>query len=173
MRPAMPCKTYLVVELPEPEVLPLELPEPMLPLELPEPVLPLEPVLGALGAAGAVLGDVVLLPDAPLPALEPDLLKCASHSEREIVPSLLVSTDEKLGAAVLVLPLALGVLLLDDDVPPDAAGEDEDGLLVLGLPELLDELCDRATPDNANRAAAVAALNSLRFNIGRISFERG
>ena len=48
----------------EPELLPLELPEPM-------PLLPGE------------AGDVVLLPLAPVPALEPDLLKCASHSARD------------------------------------------------------------------------------------------
>lgn len=48
----------------EPELLPLELPEPM-------------PLPGEAG-------DVVLLPPlAPVPALEPDLLKCASHSARE------------------------------------------------------------------------------------------
>ena len=47
----------------EPELLPLELPEPM-------------PLPGEAG-------DVVLLPLAPVPALEPDLLKCASHSARE------------------------------------------------------------------------------------------
>ena len=57
-----------VLELPE---LPLELP--MLPLLEPAPL-----VLGEVGE----LGDVVeLLP--PLAAPEPDLLKCASHSERD------------------------------------------------------------------------------------------
>jgi hypothetical protein len=67
----------LVVELPE--LLPLELPEPMLPL--------LEPELGA--GAGVVLGEVGEVVDElpevpPLAAPEPDLLKWASHSEREI-----------------------------------------------------------------------------------------
>ena len=63
-----------VLELPElPVELPLELPEPMLPLLEPAPL-----VLGEVGE----LGDVVeLLP--PLAAPEPDLLKCASHSERD------------------------------------------------------------------------------------------
>jgi hypothetical protein len=70
-------KTYCVfgvLELPElPVELPLELPEPMLPLLEPAPL-----VLGEVGE----LGDVVeLLP--PLAAPEPDLLKCASHSERD------------------------------------------------------------------------------------------
>ena len=50
----------------EPELLPPELPEPM-------------PLPGDVGD----VGDVVLLPLAPVPALEPDLLKCASHSARE------------------------------------------------------------------------------------------
>jgi hypothetical protein len=61
-----------VLELPElPVELPLELPE--LPLLEPAPL-----VLGEVGE----LGDVVeLLP--PLAAPEPDLLKCASHSERD------------------------------------------------------------------------------------------
>jgi hypothetical protein len=54
--------------------LPLELPEPMLPLLEPAPLVPLGEVVE--------LGDVVeLLP--PLAAPEPDLLKCASHSERD------------------------------------------------------------------------------------------
>jgi hypothetical protein len=68
-----------VLELPElPVELPLELPEPMLPLLEPAP---LEP-LGEVVELGDVLGDVVeLLP--PLAAPEPDLLKCASHSERD------------------------------------------------------------------------------------------
>jgi hypothetical protein len=64
-----------VLELPElPVELPLELPEPMLPLLEPAPLEPLGEVVE--------LGDVVeLLP--PLAAPEPDLLKCASHSERD------------------------------------------------------------------------------------------
>lgn len=144
-----PGKAYLLVPLDEPEpVLPLELPElPEEPLpELPEPML--------------LLGELVLLPLEPLlplaplePDEEPDWPKCASHSLRETWPSLLVSTDEKLGAE----------LELDD--APDAAGdeeEDEDE----GLLELPDELCASATLDRANSAAAVAALTTFRFNIG-------
>ncbi len=66
---------------------PVELPElepPELPLLEPEPMLPLlEPLLeGVLGEV-VELGEVLLLPLAPAPALEPDLLKCASHSARE------------------------------------------------------------------------------------------
>jgi hypothetical protein len=59
-----------------PELLPLELPEPMLPL--------LEPELGAgvvLGEVGEVVDELPEVP--PLAAPEPDLLKWASHSERD------------------------------------------------------------------------------------------
>jgi hypothetical protein len=158
----------------------------LLPLELPDPMPPLEPVLGEVGDFGSVLGEVLVLPLVlPVPAPELDLLKWASHSAREICPSLLVSTDEKVGAVVLVLPLPdrPPLELLDeppvvppaaapplDDVPdeplelePDAAGEDED----LSLPVVLDdELWAAATPDSANSAAAVATLTNLSFNIG-------
>jgi hypothetical protein len=182
----------LVVELPEPDPVEPELE----PLELPEPMLPLlEPELGA----GVVLGEGVVelpaLPELPpLAAPELDLLKWASHSERDTCPSLFVSTDEKLGAELLELALAPPLVPpaaappLDDvpdepDMPeepleplpdaagdedeplelePDAAGDDED----LSLLVLLDELCATATLDNANSAAAVAALKSFRFNIG-------
>lgn len=127
------------------------------------------------------LGDEVeLLP--PLAAPEPDLLKCASHSERDTWPSLFLSTEEKLGSDELLLEPdmpPLEPLLLeppdaalpedlevsdepdellpdaageDEDEPPDAAGEDED-----------EELCATATLDSANSAAAVAALRTLSF----------
>ena len=121
----------------------------MLPVLL--PVLPLAPLLG----------DVLVLPLVLPPApLELDLLKYASHSEREICPSLFVSTDAKLGVAVLALaalpPEALDDALgrLDEPVEelPEAAGEDE--------------LCAAATPDSANSAAAVAMLTNFRLNIG-------
>ena len=93
----------MAFELPAP--LPLEPVE--LPLELPEPMPLLEPEPLVLGEVVG-LGDVVeLVP--PLAAPEPDLLKCASHSARDTWPSLLVSTDEKLGA---------DELLLEPDVPP-------------------------------------------------------
>jgi hypothetical protein len=65
-----------VLELPElPVELPLELPEPMLPLLEPAPLVPLGEVVG--------LGDEVELLLPPLAAPELDLLKCASHSERD------------------------------------------------------------------------------------------
>jgi hypothetical protein len=97
---------------------------------------------------------------------------------RDTLPSLLVSTDEKLGDDELLLELD-GLLLEPDaalppeddeslDVPeeplepelPDADGVVED--LSLELDELL---CAMATPESANSAAAVAAVNTLIFNI--------
>jgi hypothetical protein len=134
------------------------------------PELPVELPLEPLGEV-VELGDVVeLLP--PLAAPEPDLLKCASHSERDTWPSLLVSTEEKLGLDELLLEPdipPLEPLLLDppeaalpdlevsdepDEPLPDAAGEDED-----------EELCATATLDSANSAAAMAALRTLSFNM--------
>ena len=107
------------------------LPEEPLPIEpdelplVPEDELPLEPE-----------GLLVL----PLLELEPDLLKWASQSEREIVPSLLVSTDEKLGWDALGLA-ALGDVALPD-VPPAA-------------PVDLAESAAMASDESANSAAAV------------------
>jgi hypothetical protein len=106
----------------------LELPAPAEPDEPDEPVAPLE------------LGDV-LLPEE----LEPDL-KCASHSEREMEPSLFLSTDENVGAEVLEL----------EPLEPDA-----DGVL---LPLDDGELCAIATPDRARSAAAVALVTSFNIN---------
>jgi hypothetical protein len=141
-------------------------PDPVLDPLLPEPMLP-EPVLGAvLGAVlGVLLGEVValplLLPEAPVPAPELDLLKWASHSARDTWPSLLVSTAEKLGAIVLLALPDMPPLDDEDEVPalpPDAAGDDEDEDLSLLVPD--DELCATATPESA-KSAAVAALSSL------------
>lgn len=136
-----------------------------LPLELPDEVLP--ELLGEV----VELGDVVELLLPPLAAPEPDLLKCASHSERDTWPSLFVSTEEKSGLDELLLEPdipPLEPLLLEppdaalpedlevsdepDELLPDAAGEDED-----------EELCATATLDSANSAAAVAALRTLSF----------
>lgn len=166
----------MVFELPAGAVeLPLELPEPMLPLLVP-----------------------------PLAAPEPDLLKCASHSARETWPSLLVSTDEKLGVEALLLldeppEAALPDAFPDEPVPdepvlleppeaalpdedlsdepdmpdepelllPEAAGEDEDLSLLLD-----EELWATATPDSANRAAAVATVRAFNFT-ERSSIGRG
>jgi hypothetical protein len=159
-----------VVELPEPDPVEPELE----PLELPMPPL-LEPELGAGVVLGEVLDELPELP--PLAAPELDLLKWASHSERDTCPSLFVSTEEKLGAELLepaLVPPAAAPPLEDDgldeplDMPdeplellPDAAGDDED----LSLLVLLDELCAKATLDSANNAAAVAALITLSLNI--------
>jgi hypothetical protein len=147
------------------------------------PELPVELPLELLGE-GVELGDVVeLLP--PLAAPEPDLLKCASHSERDTWPSLLVSTEEKLGLDELLLEPdvpPLEPLLLEppeaalpedldvsddpDELLPDAAGEDEDELPPDAAGEDDDEeLCATATLDSANSAAAVAALRTLSFNM--------
>ena len=153
----------------------------LLPLELPEPMLPLEPVLGA-GVGVGDAGDVLVLPLVPpVAAPEPDLLKWASHSARETWPSLLVSTDEKLGAVVLPLPDMPLLELLPEvppaallpevpplallpELPPAADGVDEDVPPPVVLPD--DELWAAATPASANSAAAVATLTNLRFNIG-------
>jgi hypothetical protein len=162
-------------ELPElPVALPLELPDPMPPLLEPAPLL------------GEVveLGDVVELLLPPLAAPELDLLKCASHSARDTWPSLLVSTEEKLGVEELLLepdiPLLEPLVLeppeaaLPDDLEvsdepdellPDAAGEDDEEPLpdADGVDD--EELCATATLDSANSAAAVAALRTLSFNM--------
>jgi hypothetical protein len=125
---------------------------------LPEPM----PLLGVLGEVVlpllGVLGDVALpLPVAP-PAAPDPVPKCASHSAREIWPSLFLSTAEKSGALLLAPADAeplLGVALLPDALgalsPPDAPVDDEP------------ELCAMATLARAKSAAAVAVLMS--FNI--------
>jgi hypothetical protein len=128
------------------------------------------PVLGALGLGALVvvpdellLGELLLEPELLEPELPPlmpdepelppaapvelepdlDLLKCASHSAREIWPSLLVSTDEKLGVEELLdeppaddlLDLSLELLLPEADGEED---EDDDGVVAVSL-ELLPE----------------------------------
>ena len=182
-----PVLRYCYFVVPE---LPLELPEPMLPELLPDEPEPDElPVLGEVVLLGEVVELLPLVP--PLAAPELDLLKCASHSEREIWPSLLVSTDEKLGEEALELLLPPDRPPLEPLLPPEAALPDEpeepddmlpeepeepdeppleaDGVeeeLPLAdvppeLPE--DELCATATLESANSAAAVAALKSFNF----------
>jgi hypothetical protein len=130
-----------------------------LPLELPEPMLPLLELPALLGEVVELGDELELLP--PLAAPELDLLKCASHSEREICPSLLVSTDEKVGVDELLLepdmPLdepeeleppeaALPLEDLSDEpdvLLPEEAGEDDDELLPVALGE------DELLPDAA------------------------
>ena len=105
----------------------------------------------------------------------------------------MVSTDEKLGVDELLLepdmpldepevlepelePPEAALPLEDlsevpDELEPDAAGADDELLPdAEGVDD--DELCATATLDNANSAAAVAALRTLRFNI-RYLLERG
>ena len=134
------------------------------------------PVLGVLG--DDVLGDFVLdellagellelEPVLLLPPAAPDLLKWASHSAREICPSLFVSTDVKLGVEALdeLLPEAAGE---DDEEPdepvapdapvellPDTDGDDEEGLLGE------EEDCATASDDSANITAAAVMLRVL------------
>jgi hypothetical protein len=141
------------------------------------------PVLGVLGAAGEVVDELEpppieplelppevlpLVPDEPVPPLEleePDLLKWASHSAREIWPSPLVSTDEKLGVEAL-LELELGELEL---VPPAAPVDDEpldelplaaDGADAPDL-ELLASSAALASVARAKSAAAVVTVTVL------------
>jgi hypothetical protein len=128
---------------------------------------------------GVELGDVVeLLP--PLAAPEPDLLKCASHSERDTWPSLLVSTEEKSGLEdellepdippleplVLeppeaALPDDLEVSDEPDELLPEAAGAD---VLDEPLPEAAGEdeelLPDAAGEDEDEELCATATLDS-------------
>lgn len=129
----------------------------------PEPLL--VPVLGELVLGEVVLGEGVLLEplELPLPMLdvppeaplEPDLLKYASHSAREICPSLFVSTSEKLGCDELLDALEL---------PPLAEGEeDEDDGVLDEVDGLLDDEDDWATAsdDSANITAAAVTLRLL------------
>lgn len=103
MLPA-PLGDFVVLEpLPDMPLLPLA---PLLPEA---PVLPVEPVLPEL--------EDPALPEDPV-ELDPDLLKCWSHSERDTCPSLFLSTDEKLGAELpeALLPPRLLLLSLLDPV---------------------------------------------------------
>ena len=151
--PIEPLLGDLVVAPVEPPVEPDVLPLPIEPVEL----LPLEP-------------DVPEELVPPLLELEPDLLKCASHSEREIWPSLFVSTDEKLGCeALLLLEPELGEVLLDeppaapvDDLPLDelplADGEDDELPLADGEAELPDDDLSSAATASVERAKSAAAV---------------
>ena len=136
---------------PVPELLePLLVPEPE--LELPMPLLLGEDgllgdglLLGELLLGELLLGEL-LLEVPPLEELEllPDLLKYASHSCREIDPSLFLSTDENVGVELLELlapPEALGEDDEEDELGEDELGEaalGEDEELLLGEDELLE-----------------------------------
>ena len=102
-----------------------------------------------------------LLSDELVPPLELDLLKWASHSAREIWPSPLVSTDEKLGVEALP-ELELGSL----ELPPAAAlPEDLLGVVADGdADEPLEDLAlsaATARPDRTKSAAAVVTVTVL------------
>lgn len=152
----------------------LELELPLWPLLLPEPltdgvvvVLDWPEVLPE--AAPLVEGVELLLPLAP-PMLLPCALKWASHSEREIWPSLFLSTSLKLGVAVeapaaadpLVAPDWLVVVPLDD--MPEVLGVDCADVLGVDCVEVLGvaaeplelEVCAMEAPESASSAEAVA-----------------
>lgn len=132
----------------------------------PEPLL--VPVLGEV-----VLGELVPLEpvELPLPMLEVppdelDLLKNASHSAREICPSLFVSTSEKLGCDELLDALEL---------PPLADGEeDEDDGVLDEVDGLLDDEDDWATAsdDSANITAAAVTLRVLGMRRSPYGWEK-
>jgi hypothetical protein len=113
-------------------------------------VLELEPLL----LLPLMLPDDDVPPAAPL-APEPDLLKWASHSAREMFPSLFVSRAEKLGAEELDEALADGALEEPLEALPDAAGVDVDGLLDE------DEDWAPASDDSAKSTAAAVMLRVL------------
>ncbi|HEY9531510.1 MAG TPA: hypothetical protein VIQ55_08970, partial [Burkholderiales bacterium] len=108
-------------------------------------------------------------PVAPL--LELDLLKYASHSERDTWPSLFLSTLVKLGAE-LDAPLELEPLDMPELPPleapeepllPVALGEDDDLSLLDAPVDEEPELCAMDTLASANSAAAVAVVINFNF----------
>jgi len=117
-----------------PDELGEELLEPVPELGLPMPLLgELELLPDELGEElllGELLLGELLLDVPPLEELLPDLLKYASHSEREMEPSLFLSTAENDGVELdelLAPPEALG-----EDDEEDELGEDELGEAALG-----------------------------------------
>ncbi len=125
-------------------------------------------MLGLLVLGLLVLPGVLLLPlVAPpllLPLVEELDLKCASHSEREICPSLFVSTAEKVGAELLDAPPLLD-MPEDPDEPEDgvALSEDLSELLPEAPVDDEPELCAMDTLAIAKSAAAVAVPTSLNI----------
>lgn len=117
-----------------------------------------------------LLGLVVVLllplvdPPVLLPLEELDLLKYASHSERDTCPSLFVSTVEKLGAMLLDALLPPLDVSLEELPPLEPVALGDDDLSVLEAP-LDDEPAAMDTPAIAKSAAAVAVPTS--FNIWR------
>lgn len=165
-----------------------ELLDPLLLGELLDPLL-LEPLLLGEELDPLLLGELDELPPVA-PLLEPDLLKCASHSAFDTCPSPFLSTvvneGAELDAPLELLPLdmpelppleeLLGLELLGlDELPPlELLGLDELPLeplellpLALGALSLLledePELCAMDTLASANSAAAVAVVISFNF----------
>ena len=155
-----------------------ELLDPLLLGELLDPLL-LEPLLLGEELDPLLLGELDELPPVA-PLLEPDLLKCASHSAFDTCPSPFLSTvvneGAELDAPLELLPLdmpelppleeLLGLELLGlDELPleplellPVALGDDLSLLL-----EDEPELCAMDTLASANSAAAVAVVISFNF----------
>lgn len=172
---------YLV--LLEPELVPLPL-EPLLPapVVLSVLVLPLAPLLGMPEVPAAP--PVVLLAPAPAPVSD---LKWSSHSEREIWPSLFLSTSEKFGAWVLapapaeappVAPVA-PVVLVSLAVLPEAPVLPAAPVVALGVwvsaldPDAPDDPAAWTAPAIASSAALVATPISLSLNICASSKVKG
>jgi hypothetical protein len=170
--------------------------EPLLdwPLELPELLEPLGAGVGVLLEPEAPLEDEPLEEDdgvceLVLPLAPEDAPKWASHSARDTLPSLFLSTAEKLG----VVEDAPEVELMPPELePPDAAEPlEDDWPLVLPLPDmvlegeldceeveplLLEGVCAEVAPllldlspaandapDSARSAAAVALTRTFIF----------
>ena len=124
--------------------MPLLLGELVEPLELD----PLEPAPLELGLLLLELGVLEL--ELPLaPELEPDLLKYASHSVFDTCPSLLVSTEVKLGVELEAPAELLSLPEAPLDELPEALGVelDELGLELDELGVELDELPPLDAPD--------------------------
>jgi len=109
---------------------------PLLEPLLPAPLLPVEPLL--LGLVVVLELGVLGVLELPLaPELEPDLLKYASHSVFDTCPSLLVSTEVKLG-----VELDAPAELLSVDELPEAPADELPEALGVELDELGVELDD-------------------------------
>jgi len=145
--------------------------EPVPELELPMPLLlgEVELLPDELGELGVLLlGELLLDVPPPLEELEllPDLLKCASHSCREIDPSPFLSTDENVGVELLELlapPEALGEDDEEDELGEAALGEDEE--LLLGEEELLDAPPE-ALPEDLLLSVALGLEDLLSVALG-------
>jgi len=125
-------------------------------------------LLGDEVLLGELLLGELLLDVPPLEELEllPDLLKCASHSCREIDPSPFLSTEENVGVALLELlapPEALGEDDEEDVLGEAALGEDDE--LLLGEDELLDAPPDALPEDLLSVALGLEDLLSVALGL--------